>query len=350
MISAPLPINETARLASLHKMQILATPAEEAFDRIARVAKHIFQVPTVLITIVDEHRQWFKARIGLSLQETPRNLSFCAHVVYHEEIMVVEDASKDERFYDNPLVCSTSTHIRFYAGRPLRNHEGFVIGSLCLIDKKPRQLNLKELQILDDLGYWAESVFMVRGLSKVTDTLLTELDSAKRESLIDPLLRVWNRGAIMDILARENDHAQRQNSKLALLMVDIDHFKRVNDIYGHPAGDEVLIEVVNAIRQQLRSYDSLGRYGGEEFMIVLPNTGRHEVSRLAERLRLAVEKNTLSVEDQQLHCTISLGVAVIDGSTPRQDIEEIVMAADQALLQAKLNGRNRIEYAQLASS
>lgn len=346
MISAPLPLNETARLASLHKMQILATPAEEAFDRIARVAQHIFQVPTALITLVDEHKQWFKSKIGLATQETPRNVSFCAHVVYNEKILVIEDASKDERFLDNPLVCG-SPHIRFYAGRPLRNHEGFVVGSLCLVDKKPRQISDKELAILDDLGYWVESVFMVRGLSKVTDTLLSELDSAKRESLIDPLLRVWNRGAIMDILSRENDHAQRQNSKLALLMVDIDHFKRVNDRYGHPAGDDVLIEVVNAIRQQLRSYDSLGRYGGEEFMIVLPQTGQAEIERLAERLRLAVEKTAIDVEDHQLHCTISIGTAVIDGNEHKQDIEKIVMAADQALLQAKLNGRNRIEHAQL---
>lgn len=349
MIFAPLPINETARLASLHKMQILATPAEEAFDRITRVAKHIFQVPMVLITIVDEHRQWFKSKIGLSAQETPRDISFCGHVVYNEETVVVEDASRDERFYDNPLVRDNNTHIRFYAGRPLRNHEGFVIGSLCLIDKKPRQISTTELAILDDLGYWAESVFMVRGMSKVTDTLLSELDSVKRESLIDPLLRVWNRGAIMDILARENDHTQRQNSKLALLMVDIDHFKRVNDRYGHPAGDDVLIEVVNAIRQQLRSYDSLGRYGGEEFMIVLPQTGHQDVVKLAERLRHAVEKNMINVEGNQLHCTISIGVAVVDGDAPKQDIEDIVMAADQALLQAKANGRNRIEYAGLSS-
>lgn len=348
MITAPFPPNETARLASLHKMQILATPAEEAFDRITRVTQHVFNVPTVLITIVDEHRQWFKAKIGMVAQETPRDISFCTHVVYSEEILVVEDATKDVRFCDNPLVCGEA-NIRFYAGRPLRNHEGFVVGSLCLIDQKPRHISHKEIAILDDLGHWAESVFLVRGLSKVTDTLLWELDNAKRESLIDSLLRVWNRGAIVDILSREYDHAGRGNSKLGLLMVDVDHFKSINDQYGHPVGDAALIEVANVLRRQLRSYDSLGRYGGEEFMVVLPQIAYPAMAKLAERLRISVEKAIIHAGSHDIQCTISVGAAVIDGDERRHDIDKIVMAADQALLRAKAKGRNRVEYADLSA-
>lgn len=345
MLTPPIPVNESARLASLRKMQILATPAEAAFDRITRVAQHMFNVPIVLISLVDENRQWFKSKVGIAVQETPRNISFCGHVVYNEDVMVVEDARKDERFYNNPLVCGPTAHICFYAGWPLRNPEGFVIGSLCLIDSKPRKITEQELQLLDDLGHWVESAFLVRGLSMATDALLSELDEAKRESLIDPLLRVWNRGAIVDILTRENDYAQRHSTKLGLLMVDIDHFKRINDLYGHPVGDAALIEVVNAIRQQLRSYDSLGRYGGEEFMVVLPRIGQEEVSKLAERLRKAVEKTSIQAEGHELRCTISIGTAVIDGEQAHREIEKIVVAADQALLQAKANGRNRIEHA-----
>jgi diguanylate cyclase (GGDEF)-like protein len=347
MIVAPFPPNETARLASLHKMQILATPAEEAFDRITRVAQHVFQMPTVLISIVDEQRQWFKSKVGMTAQETPRDISFCTHAVYNEEILVVEDASKDTRFCDNPLVCGP-TQIRFYAGRPLRNQEGFVIGTLCLIDQKPRQFGGKEIAILDDLGYWAESVLLVRGLSKVTDTLLSELDTARRESLIDSLLRIWNRGAIIDILSREYDHAGRHGGRLGLFMVDVDHFKSINDKYGHPVGDEALIEVANVLRQQLRSYDSLGRYGGEEFMIVLPQTGPAAVTKLAERLRSAVEKTVIHVDGHALKCTISIGTAVIDGEGRRLEIDKVVMAVDQALLKAKAAGRNRTVHADLS--
>jgi diguanylate cyclase (GGDEF)-like protein len=257
--------------------------------------------------------------------------------------MVVEDASQDARFTDNPLVCS-DMHIRFYAGRPLRNHEGYVIGTLCLIDQKPRHLEPREIQILDDLGYWAETVFTARGLSKAMAGLLSELDTVKRESMIDSMLRTWNRNAIMDILSRENDHANREGSALSILMVDVDHFKSINDAYGHPVGDAVLVEVVQAIRQQLRSYDSIGRYGGEEFLVVLPDAGDGEALKLAERLRKAVEAATIEVDGQQIRCTISIGGKDIDTRIVRH-IDELVMAADQALLDAKNSGRNRVVFA-----
>lgn len=344
MLSAPIPGDETARLASLRKMNILFTPNEEVFDRITRVAQHVFQVPCVLISIVDEHRQWFKSRIGIAPQLAPREFSFCGHAICDTEgIMVVEDASKDARFADNPLVCS-DPHVRFYAGRPLHNHEGYAIGTLCLIDQQPRHFSPNEMQVLDDLGHWVETTFTARGLSKTMEGLLDELDEAKRESLIDPLLRTWNRTAIMDILSRENDHASRESSELSILMLDVDRFKSINDKYGHPIGDAVLIEVVQAIRNQLRSYDSLGRYGGEEFMVVLPDAGEQEALKLAERLRKSVEALVVEHDQQQIRCTISLGAKVVDTQI-KQHIDEIVMAADQALLSAKNKGRNRIELA-----
>jgi diguanylate cyclase (GGDEF)-like protein len=343
MLSAPIPENEDARLASLRRMHILSTPAEESFDRITRVAAHTFNVPVVLISIVDADRQWFKSNIGLAAQQTPRDISFCGHVVYSGQLLVVEDATKDSRFADNPLVCSDMS-IRFYAGRPLRNDEGYVIGTLCLIDHVPRSLTRKEVQILDDLGTWAETVFLSRGLSKSMEGLLNELDEAKRESLIDPLLRTWNRTAIMDILSRENDHANREGSQLSILMLDVDRFKSINDKHGHPVGDAVLVEVVQVIRNQLRSYDAVGRYGGEEFMVVLPHAGEAEALKLGERLRKAVEALVIDGDQQKIQCTISIGIKVVDTQV-KHPIDEIVMSADQALLNAKNNGRNRVELA-----
>jgi diguanylate cyclase (GGDEF)-like protein len=344
MLSAPIPDDEDARLASLRRMHILSTPAEEPFDRITRVAAHAFDVPVVLISIVDADRQWFKSSVGFAEQQTPRSISFCGHVVHSGQMMIVEDASQDQRFADNPLVCSES-HVRFYAGRPLRNHEGYVVGTLCLIDRKPRSLSRNEAQVLDDLGNWAETVFMARGLSSAMEGVLTELDEAKRESMIDPWLRTWNRSAIMDILSRENDHANREGSELSILMLDVDRFKSINDVYGHPAGDAVLVEVVRTIRNQLRSYDSIGRYGGEEFMVVLPDAGEKEAMKLAERLRKAVEALVIDVTPHQIHCTISIGVKTVEQGV-KQHIDDLVVAADKALLDAKSNGRNRVELAE----
>lgn len=343
MLPAPIPEDEDERLASLRKMQILSTPAEELFDRITRVAAQAFNVPVTLISLVDKNRQWFKSSVGAVAQETSRDISFCGHVVHSGHMMIVEDATQDPRFSDNPLVCS-DMKIRFYAGRPLRNAEGYVIGTLCLIDQKPRHLTPSEIQTLNDLGSLTETLFTVRGLSQAMEGLLNELDTVKRESMIDPMLRIWNRGAIMDILSRENDHANREGSALSILMLDVDRFKSINDIYGHPVGDTVLIEVVQTIRTQLRSYDSIGRYGGEEFMVVLPDAGEKEARTLAERLRKSVEILTIDVDQHHIQCTISIGIKVVDTGI-KQHIDELVISADQALLSAKNNGRNCIEMA-----
>src|SRR5690606_10198774 len=113
MINPPIPENEIERLASVRAMQLLSTPQEEAFDRITRVVKQVFNVSIVTITVLDENRQWFKSQIGLSVKETPRDISFCGHTIYADEMMIIEDASMDPRFTDNPLVCSGPL-LRFY--------------------------------------------------------------------------------------------------------------------------------------------------------------------------------------------------------------------------------------------
>lgn len=129
---------EAARLHCLRRMQILDTSAEDAFDAITRAAARHFNVPIALVSLVDEKRQWFKSRVGLDVCETSREDSFCAHAIVRRELLVVEDALKDERFIDNPLVTG-APFIRFYAGAPV-NINGHDIGTLCIIDTKPRTL------------------------------------------------------------------------------------------------------------------------------------------------------------------------------------------------------------------
>jgi diguanylate cyclase (GGDEF)-like protein len=342
MLKAPIPDNEAQRLASVKAMQLLSTPEEEAFDRITRVAKRVFNVPIVLITVLDENRQWFKSQIGMDVKETPRDISFCGHTIHAGEMVVVEDATTDLRFSDNPLVCG-GPKISFYAGRPLTNAEGFAVGALCLIDRVPRIMSADDRAMLNDFGYWVESVFTTRHLSRAVKELLEELNEARRESMMDSLLSIWNRGAIMDILAREADQAQRQKEQISVMMVDIDQFKNINDTYGHHIGDLALSAVVKALRQGLRSYDSVGRYGGEEFLVVLPNTTPEDAYRLADRLRSAVEKSIPEIEGHQISCTVSIGVSTADLSLVYQDMAQTVINADMALLKAKTNGRNRIE-------
>lgn len=150
MQAAPIPANDAERLRSLRELLILDTPPEERFDRIARFAAEEFEVPTVLVSLVDEQRQWFKARVGFTPCESPRETSFCGHAILQDDLLIIEDALQDPRFADNPQVIG-EPFIRFYAGAPLRLPNGAAVGTLCLIDGKPGRLDRFGRAILGSL-------------------------------------------------------------------------------------------------------------------------------------------------------------------------------------------------------
>jgi len=147
----PLPPNEAKRLAALQRYRILDTAAEAAYDDIVRIASYVCATPIALVSLVDNDRQWFKARVGLEAVETPREQSFCAHAILQSGTLIVEDATKDERFAHNPLVTG-EPGIRFYAGAPLVTHEGHGLGSLCVIDRESRQLDPAQIIALEALA------------------------------------------------------------------------------------------------------------------------------------------------------------------------------------------------------
>lgn len=146
-----IPDNEQARLRSLQELEILDTAPEPRFDALTAIAAHILNVPIVLISLVDSDRQWFKSRHGLAATETPRDVSFCGHVVASEAPLIVADTFADERFRDNPLVTG-DPRIRFYAGIPLRTRETFIVGTLCAIDRVPRAITPEQLHMLELLA------------------------------------------------------------------------------------------------------------------------------------------------------------------------------------------------------
>ena len=150
MQEPPRPANEPDRLQALRQLLILDTPPEERFDRLTAFAAQEFDVPTALVSLIDDDRQWFKSRVGVDSCETPRSISFCGHAILQDDIMVVPDVNQDERFIDNPLVTG-EPHIQFYAGAPLKLPGGQNVGTLCLIDNKPRTLGDIDLAILGSL-------------------------------------------------------------------------------------------------------------------------------------------------------------------------------------------------------
>lgn len=151
MKPAPIPLDDDARLDALRAYDVLDTSPEQGFDDLVEVSAHIAGVPIALVSLVDRDRQWFKARFGLDATETPRDISFCGHVVADRSPLVVPDATKDPRFADNPLV-EGPPDIRFYAGSPLVNPDGFHLGTLCVIDRRPRTLSAEQLDALAALS------------------------------------------------------------------------------------------------------------------------------------------------------------------------------------------------------
>lgn len=158
---APLPADEPERLRTLHLQRILDTAAEGAFDDLVRLAALVCETPIAAISLVDEHRQWFKAEVGLGIRSTPRDVAFCAHAVLGTDLLVVGDAAADPRFRHNPLV-TDDPKIRFYAGAPIVLQNGIALGTVCVIDRKPRVLSGSQLEALQLLRQIAANLIELR--------------------------------------------------------------------------------------------------------------------------------------------------------------------------------------------
>lgn len=330
-MKAPLPKNEALRLGVLHRYSILDTLAEQSYDDITFLASHICGTPIAVISLIDSDRQWFKSRVGIDLAETPRDIAFCAHAILDpENTLIVPDAQADVRFADNPLVTETNG-IRFYAGAPLVSPSGEALGTVCVIDRKPRVLDAAQIKALQALSRQVISLLEMR-------RLVGELEMI---STTDALTGLRNRRAFDEKMLGEHQRSSRSHQAFSLLLVDIDHFKQFNDDFGHQAGDEALGEVARIMQYTVRAYDVAARYGGEEFAVILPDTDKKGALEIAERLRRAIER----AEWLNRKVTVSIGVATLAYG---QSVPVLIEAADRALYTAKEQGRNRVVDADAA--
>ncbi|MDE1996305.1 MAG: sensor domain-containing diguanylate cyclase [Rhizobiaceae bacterium] len=319
--SADTKRREAERLAALEQLDLLDTPRDEGFDRIVRLIKQIFTIDIGLVSLIDAHRQWYKACSGLSADEVPREDTFCRYVVDYEEAIVVQDATADSRFAHHPAVTGDA-HIRFYAGVPLRTREGHIIGTVCAIDRRPRSFGAKDLAILEELaGAAMDRIELLQ--SAATDSLTEALTRRAFKQEADQLISL----------------ALRHQHDLACIVLDIDHFKSVNDTHGHAAGDEVLRAVAETCKANLRVGDLFGRLGGEEFSIVLPHVDREGAISVAEKMRTAVSSQLLRGDYGALNVTASFGISSL--SIISKDIETLLAQADAAMYRAKHQGRNQ---------
>ena len=171
MKPAPMPPDERNRLETLRALNLLDTAPEERFDRLTRMARRMFGVPISLVSLIDANRQWYKSNQGMDASETPRDISFCGHAILGDDILLIPDTSLDDRFSDNPMVVD-NPNIRFYAGCPLTVLNGSKIGTLCIIDREPRQFSAEDMTLLRDLAAMAEQEIAAVQLSTLDELTL----------------------------------------------------------------------------------------------------------------------------------------------------------------------------------
>ncbi|WP_153912705.1 sensor domain-containing diguanylate cyclase [Shewanella sp. TC10] len=315
MLIAPIHSNEEARLKTLRNLNVLDTAAEERFDRITRLAKRLFSVSICLVSLVDENRQWFKSCQGLVASETPRDISFCGHAIHQQEPFIINDASKDERFSDNPLV-TEAPHIRFYTGHPLTMPNGMRVGTLCIIDDKPREFSKDDQIALKDL---AEMV--VSELVSIQQTTLDELTGISNrrgfEVLANQAIATWDRTA----------------TDSCLVFFDLDYFKEINDNHGHEAGDRALIDFANLLTQEFRDSDVIARFGGDEFLVLFSECNDGHVTFALERFKRAVKKHN-ETSNESFELAYSVGVASREAKQALS-ISQYLELADQEMYQVK---------------
>ncbi len=313
--------DDDARVAALHRLDVLDTAVEEPFEKIVSLIRTVLGVPMATVTLVDRDRQWFKARLGLDQQETPRAVSFCTHTIQQREPLVVIDARSDPRFATSPLVLGPPC-IRSYAGIPLRTPEGYNIGSLCAMDTRPREFSASDIAILQNFA------------NIVCDELELRLIAQ-----VDHLTGALTRRGFVEQAEREMARARRYGRPSSIVMLDLDHFKSINDTHGHAGGDQVLMRITEIAKVALRPSDVLGRLGGEEFAILLPETHGDEALVVAERLRESIARHPIHVSSgTTIGVTASFGIAALTGD--HAGVPAWLESADTMLYAAKSAGRN----------
>lgn len=309
------PANETERLLTLRGLRMLDTLPEERFDRITRLARRLFGVPIALISLVDAKRQWFKSRQGLDATETSREISFCAHAIADDQMLVVPDATTDERFADNPLVQGAPT-IRFYAGCPVHAADGSPLGTLCLIDRQPRQLGAEDLALLRDLAAMVED----------------EINAAMT-SMTDPLTGISNRLGFQTLGALALALNRRLGGPITMLVFDLDGFKAVNDELGHASGDLALVDFATTLVKTFRDADVIGRLGGDEFCVLATGATSAMAAPLA---RLAENLDRLDARPYRL--AFSVGAALY-APDRHASLDALAADADREMYELKRQRR-----------
>lgn len=312
--------NELSRLQEFERVNPLAHASDASFNAITKLVQTTLDMPYVAISLIDHDTQHLKAKQGFDIASTPRSQAMCEHVLQSRSPLTIEDLTEEPEFAGLSAV-SASLHLRAYIAAPLITDSGHVLGSLCAFDTQPRRFTAEQIDTLNQFA-----------------TVVSELFELRKEVDYDFLTKVFNRRGFETVLRREMARLNRDGAPCTLAMLDLDHFKHVNDTYGHPVGDTVLKALTKMVKVNMRESDYLARLGGEEFALLLPNTPIIGALKVADRIRAAVAAFRLE-EHPDLALTVSIGL--VDIARYRNDFDAMMRDVDNAVYISKCKGRNQ---------
>ncbi|MES2935108.1 MAG: sensor domain-containing diguanylate cyclase [Pseudomonadota bacterium] len=307
--------------------------------RIRRITKRLFGVANCIVSF----GQNALAPVANARSMAAIEVAFCASLPLPVEPMIVSD-TRAGKWLSNHRFVVGAPYIRFYAAQPIFNDEHIVVGSIALLDYAARAFSEEDRLLLADMGQLVERELHMNEISALQLDLVKKNRHLRRDALIDPVVGTWNRVAITRVLSTEIERCNAEDKSLSLILADLDSLKAVNDVFGLPAGDNVLLKSASRLRSCLRPSDALGRYEGGKFMIVLPGSSHATVMVVAERMRQIVMTQTESIGETAVPLTLSLGTISTD-VFPFATIDELITQADLALHSAKNSGRNRVVQA-----
>lgn len=307
--------DETLRLQTLNSLKILNTHQEERFDRITKLTQRLLDVPVALFSLVDEDRIWFKSRQGLESAEMPRQGTLCDYVLQCETVFVVEDATKDARFRDNPVV-TEAPGVRFYAGYPVCAQDGSRLGTLCVLDTVPRQIASEDIDLMQELGQLIEDELST--LTMASTDVLTKLANRRGFQMIaEPMIAL----------------CQRAWHPATLVMFDLDGLKQINDEFGHEAGDSSIKDFARLLLKVFRESDVVARIGGDEFCVLLTDPEEANSTCPLERLQERVDSYNAK-RKQQYTLSFSAGVVPFDKKF-HTSVDDLLRDADERMYSQK---------------
>ncbi len=328
----PTPPEEEERLQKLNSLGILYTPAEYRFDRITKIAKETFNVPMALISLVDEECQWFKSAQGLTVNETPRAISFCGHAILGNHTLVISDTLDDPDFSDNPLV-TEAPFIRFYAGQPL-NHEGSKIGTLCIVDTKPRKLTSSDLDTLKSLASWIENELVNASINYQRLRAVFGLDNEQLQKMIDPVTGTWTRTSLDILLPKEIENASLRQTPISIILLGINNIEDIDEENEQNARDFAMKIIANKIRAPIRVFDMIFRYSSDKFLIYLSNINEESTRVISKQIISYFEEENIKSGETDIKLQCSLGV-VSTTHIKNIDYAEMITLVEKTLHEAE---------------